>query len=649
MRPARSTVVATAVVMAAVGGLLTASASASAVTSCTSPVLKRQFFGNTAFSGTPRKTDCDSAVNESWSGAPAKGLPKDDFGVRWTVTRDFGSGGPFAFAAEAGGGIRVYLDGARRISLWKKDSKASKQTVNLTVPKGKHTLRIDFVNWTGPASVKFAYTPRTTAGVDKVKPLAPTSPVVTYDKATGKAKTAWARNKEMDLAGYRLYRRPKGGSFPAKPLATTASTSYTDAPPATGGTYYYQVRAYDKAGNESPGTADKSVATVDRTPPSAPASVSATVVAGTVAVGWKPVTDAQGYRVLRSSTADGSYTAVSGWLGDTSYRDVTADLKQQWYYKITARDAAGNVSKPSAAGTTGEPDTTAPAPVTGLTGMGTTAGNGITWEASGSADTDHYEVFAAPVGEQDDDGPAIVHGTSFHDPNAPVEHQSVYRVQAVDTYGNVSAAVSLLVSRPAPAEVLVPATTGGEPRDDVNVVHFEPPAGSGETDVNGYRLYQRGDTTSVWTAVHLVPPGARGAVDQTAKTGRSYYYVVALDRQGREGAPSEVVAVDRETPVHSTPPNPPQLTVVREGSPRTGDFVVNVKPAAADKDRGISGYKWEFTGACGNSGWQAIKGETGTLSWRPPYNGPCQLQVYALDHYGSGSNTTATVLDFMIR
>ncbi|WP_244188049.1 PA14 domain-containing protein, partial [Streptomyces regalis] len=122
-------------------GLLTAvTAPASAATTCTSPVFKRQFFANTTFSGTPKKTDCDSAIDQSWSGAPVTGLPKDNFGVRWTLTRDFGSGGPFAFSASGLDGIRVYLDGTRKIDLWKNTSTTVSKTVNVTVPSGKHTL-----------------------------------------------------------------------------------------------------------------------------------------------------------------------------------------------------------------------------------------------------------------------------------------------------------------------------------------------------------------------------------------------------------------------------------------------------------------------------------------------------------------------------
>ncbi|MGJ3559956.1 hypothetical protein ACR6C2_20330 [Streptomyces sp. INA 01156] len=98
MNPDRRTTsaAATAIVLATTGGLLTAvTTPASAATTCASPVYKRQFFANTTFSGKPKKTDCDSKIDQNWgTKAPASGLPANHFGVRWTVTRDFGSGGP---------------------------------------------------------------------------------------------------------------------------------------------------------------------------------------------------------------------------------------------------------------------------------------------------------------------------------------------------------------------------------------------------------------------------------------------------------------------------------------------------------------------------------------------------------------------------
>ncbi|GGJ49911.1 hypothetical protein GCM10010121_071300 [Streptomyces brasiliensis] len=269
---------ASTVVLSVIGTALSAlAAPASAATTCASPVYKRQFYANTTFSGTPKKTDCDSTISENWrTGAPATGLPKDNFAIRWTVTRDFGSGGPFALPVSTQDGTRVYLDGTRKVDLWKNVSATVKKTPDITVPAGTHTLRIDYVNWTGAANVSFAYQLRTSATVDKVKPLTPKGTSATYDRTTGTAKLTWTKNKEMDIAGYRVNRRLKGTSFGSKPLATTTSTSYTDSSlPKTGASYYYEVRAYDKAGNESAGTADQGVTTIDRTPTGAPGGLTA--------------------------------------------------------------------------------------------------------------------------------------------------------------------------------------------------------------------------------------------------------------------------------------------------------------------------------------------------------------------------------------
>ncbi|MFD1276002.1 PA14 domain-containing protein [Streptomyces kaempferi] len=124
--------------LATAAGLLTVTAvPASAATTCTSPVYKRQFYANTTFSGTPKRTDCDSTVDENWGAkAPASGLPTNNFAVRWSVTRDFGSGGPFTLSVAVQDGIRVYVDSSRKVDLWKNGSTTTKKTVNVTIPAG---------------------------------------------------------------------------------------------------------------------------------------------------------------------------------------------------------------------------------------------------------------------------------------------------------------------------------------------------------------------------------------------------------------------------------------------------------------------------------------------------------------------------------
>ncbi|MFJ9148474.1 fibronectin type III domain-containing protein [Streptomyces sp. NPDC102270] len=542
MKSARRTTAA-AVVLATAGTLVSLTAApASAAVSCASPVFQRQFYANTSLSGAPKKTDCDTVIDQSWTGAPVSGLPKDNFGVRWTVTRDFGSGGPFALSATGLDGMRVYLDGVRKIDLWKNVSTTVAETANVTIPSGKHTLRVDYANWTGAAKVKVTYAPRTSADVDKVKPLAPTAPSVSYDKATGTAKLTWAKNKEMDLAGYRIYRRLKGTSFGTKPLTTTTSTSYTDTPPPTGATYYYEVRAYDKAGNESGGTADQAVVTADRTAPTA---------------------------------------------------------------------------------------------ATGVTALGTTAGNSVTWQASSSKDVDHYEVWSAPVGQSDPDGPEPVRGTSWTDVTADAGTAYAYKVQAVDTAGNFAPVSDpATVTRPVASAVPAPTGATGTPADASTTLAWT--AADGAT---GYRVYRRTYVNGAWSL--LGSAAGTSYEDTSAPQGKAYYYVAAADAQGADSVPSTAVTVDRLTPATATGPAAPKLTLVTEGVPARAPVQVTAAPGTGDEERVLKGYSWQISGACGDSGIRFST--TGALSWTAPWNGPCVAEVYAVDAYGRQGTQSASV------
>ncbi|MER6348167.1 fibronectin type III domain-containing protein [Streptomyces sp. NPDC001595] len=634
MTPARRTT-ATALVLATAGGVLTATAApAAAAVSCTSPVFKREFFANTTFSGTPKKTDCDSAIDQNWgTGAPIAGVPSNNFGVRWSVTRDFGSGGPFTFSASAQDGVRVHLDGVRKIDLWKNVSTTAKQTVNVTVPSGKHTLRVDFVNWTGTANVKFAYTPRTSATVDKVKPLTPTGSVVTYDATTGAAKLTWSKNKEMDLAGYRVYRRLKGQAYPTAPLATTTATTYTDTPPATGETYYYEVRAADKAGNVSAGTADQPVTTPDRTAPAAPTGLYAKVVPGSVSLGWDTADALHTYRVYRATAPDGPFTRIADALDSAWYRDTSADLTQRLYYRVTALDPAGNESAP-ATRDTGAPDTTPPAQVTGVTVEGTTAGNAVRWQAP-SADVHHYEVWTAPEGGSDPDGPRTVYGLSYHDALADTGAALTYRVQAVDWFGNLGPVSDpVTATRPAPGTASAPTGVTGTPRDGGTELTWGP-VNAGYP--SGYRVYRRTTDTAAWTRLGDRPTTAYRYEDTEAADGITDYYVVALDAQGRESAPSEVVRVLRETPATPTAPEPPTITLSAPYTECTANDCVAhggtgvTLTVTLEHERLLSGYLYRFVGPV-DSGWFGT--DQSPITWKPPARGLYTLEVAAVDVYG---------------
>ncbi|TXS50207.1 cellulose 1,4-beta-cellobiosidase [Streptomyces sp. uw30] len=558
MIPARRTTAAAAatVVLATAGTLLTA-APASAATTCASPVFKRQFFANTAFSGTPKKTDCDTAIDSNWgTNAPAAGLPKDNFGVRWTLTRDFGSGGPFTLSASGLDGIRVYLDGTRKIDLWKNTSTTVAKTVNVTIPAGSHTLRVDYVNWTGSAKVDFGYGPRTSATVDTVRPLAPTGPSVSYDPATGKAKLTWSRNKEMDLAGYRVHRRLKGASFGSTPLATTTSTTYTDSTlPVTGATYYYEVRAYDKAGNESTGTTDQAVTTADRVAPATPTitkatgEVTPTGGSGGLEVGWGKVADAVKYRVFRAATSGGTYTEI-GSTDQLSLLDTSAVKGVVYYYRVSSVDAAGNESARSVTQYGRIWDNDPPALVTGLDVTPTEYGFRLEWDKSAATDLKYYTVHWGEL--YGDEGEQVCWGslvdyvspgdTSYDYTTLPDGDEVCFFVDAVDDQGNSAIKWSddpvqavrvteLDMTPSVPTPEGSPVHLTADANDDTAVLTWNSVA-----DATGYQVYRWNPDTKAYE--ELTTTTGTSYVDTGAGAGTTrHYWVSALYADGTESAP----------------------------------------------------------------------------------------------------------------
>ncbi|MEU7391193.1 fibronectin type III domain-containing protein [Streptomyces tanashiensis] len=534
----RLSALATTAALAASGGLLTATPAAAAVT-CTSPVWKAEYFANSTFSGTPKLTSCDSAIAENYgSGDPAGGrLPKDNFSVRWSVTRDFGSGGPFTFTAEAQDGIRVHLDGVRRIDLWKNVTTTQRKTVSLTVPAGKHTITVYYAAWTGAANVKFAYTPVTSATADKVRPLAPAGATVAYDKTLGKATLKWAANKEMDLAGYRLYRRLSTSTTWTKVSSATAlitGTSYVNSPPPTGQTHLYELRAVDKAGNESPGGADLTVVSVDRTPTAAPAGVAASDGYTGVVLAWQPVTGAATYTVHRQRTGTTDPVAqVATGVTATTWKDTTATERTGYTYWVSAVDAAGNTSARTAV--TATRGDYAPGAPTGLTAVDTGShirGFALRWTAPADTDVASYRVYrngsllgtASSPSYTDENG--LWHGTTYR-----------YTVTAVDRAGHESPASAEAVVT-TEGDLIAPAPVTGlraTPREDGVLVEWD---ASTEPDLKRYEVYRAekyddGDGGTVWLAhrVEYLSTTATSFLHPSEADGENVMYtLIAVDQ-----------------------------------------------------------------------------------------------------------------------
>ncbi|GAA1358156.1 PA14 domain-containing protein [Streptomyces beijiangensis] len=575
----------TAGVTAFAGFALPAVADAAATTlTCKPNYFKRDFFANTGLSGKPRKTDCDDAINQNYrAGTPLSGIAKDNFSIRWTVTRDFGSGGPFAFTAQSQDGIRVYVDGVRKIDVWKNVSTTQKKTLNLTIPKGRHTLRIDFAAWTGNANVTFSYAPRTSATVDKTAPLTPAGIKAAYSATTRKATVNWAKNPEMDLAGYRVYRRLQGTSAYTR-VAQTTATSYADTPPPTGQVFYYEARAYDKAGRESAGTADMPVTTIDKTPPAAPFVEMDSCPADQPYAAPELVTTAAnqagitGYEMQRLDPVSHAWTTVytgsKGAICDTGHRADGSEVT----YRGRARDAAGNWSAYSAATTFTTSDLTPPAPVADARVDYRAGVPHLVWSlVSGAASYQVLQYDPATGGYLD----ALVKGSSTALTDVvPRQRLAVtdtyrYAVRSVDAKGNASAPAEIALSmadRPEPAPPYRLVTSAF--RSGVNVQwRAADPWSVSDTAPPSFRILRTDVVTGSTTMDPCTPivnthfadgvdpalaAGSRVAdgdcTDRSGESETAYTYrIVTLDAYGHASQPSEASAVTTLDTVRPAP------------------------------------------------------------------------------------------------
>ncbi|OQR61528.1 hypothetical protein B6E66_24415 [Streptomyces maremycinicus] len=633
-------------VLAATGGLITAAPASAAVT-CASPVWKAQYFGNTAFSGTPKLTACDSVISENYGYGDPAGvtLPKDDFSVRWTLTRDFGSGGPFRFSAATQDGMRVHIDGVRKIDLWKNVSATARKTVDLTVPAGRHTIRVDYVAWTGLAQAAFTYAPRTEAAVDTVKPLAPAGLTAAYDRNTARTTLRWAGNKEMDLAGYRVYRRLStttqwarvGGS------ALLTTPSFVDATPATGQTFLYEVRAVDRAGRESVGSPDVPAVTVDRTGPTAPTGLAVTGDAWWATLTWQAVADAASYEVYAAPAAAGPFAPL-GTTTTTSYR-TDAPVNTARYYRVRALDALGN---PSAYATvTGDGvDRTPPASPASLGSVVRAGYTDVYWRQPDGFSEDFsnggsYRVYRSvgkgldpatltPVtcaeGSDETDDSGIC-----HDLDMPAGTYVTYAVAAVDPAGNESALSAPLVVRTSDRVAPGPLTgVTATPRADGVLMSW---TSSAEDDVDRYAAWtgvRQADGTVKWLGSSSCREGTADPLAVLCgdlPDGETYVYaVVARDRWDNALHPSD----PKVTVVEATELDVrPSVTVVRDWE--LGSMGYGTVIGGPDEDGPSIGWRCDSTAACDTvAGYRVSRWNAATQAYEPLHLGllPAGTRAY---------------------
>jgi chitodextrinase len=184
----------------------------------------------------------------------------------------------------------------------------------------------------------------------------------------------------------------------------------------------------------------------DTTPPTAPASLTATAASGTqINLSWTASTDnvgVTGYKVERCQGSGCSNFAQIATPTATSFNDSGLSASTAYSYRVRATDAAGNLSGYSnTASATTQGDTVSPSAPTNLAA---TAASGTQINLSWTASTDNVGVTGYKVERCQGSGCsnfaqiATPTATSFNDSGPSASTAYSYRVRATDAAGNLS-------------------------------------------------------------------------------------------------------------------------------------------------------------------------------------------------------------------
>ena len=264
----------------------------------------------------------------------------------------------------------------------------------------------------------------------------------------------WADNTEADLAGYVVSRATSpSGTYTKLTADPVTASSFVDTTVPAGASAYYRVSAVDLSGNTS-AVAGVAFVPADTT---APAVVTGVVAEGgnaRIDLTWTAATDADlaGYTVYRWADGADAATAVklTSSLLTARYTDTTVPDDAAYRYAVTAVDKAGNESARSADVVAAVADTVAPAVPTGLTATGSLSGVSLEWADQAEPDLAGYLVYRSDsaTGTFAKLTTAAVTQSAYLDAAAAAGATGFYRVTAVDTAGNESAAASVDATRP---------------------------------------------------------------------------------------------------------------------------------------------------------------------------------------------------------
>jgi beta-glucosidase len=162
--------------------------------------LQAEYFTNKNLEGTPALTRTETQIQDNWdTTAPAPGIARTNFSVRWTGKLTAPVTGKYALSLTADDGCRLFLDGKKLIDHWV-DSAASPQTVSVDLVAGQvYDLKIEYYQGMGQASAVLNWIIPGTARFEDAIAAAKNSDVAIVCVSTEGTESEGTDRPSMDL------------------------------------------------------------------------------------------------------------------------------------------------------------------------------------------------------------------------------------------------------------------------------------------------------------------------------------------------------------------------------------------------------------------------------------------------------------------
>lgn len=381
----------------------------------------------------------------------------------------------------------------------------------------EYTYKVQAYNTSGKVEGTGAFSGEMTA-----KSLAkPTIKEISTESANC-LKLTW--KKVGGATGYVIYRSTKKDKG-YKKIATIKSgktVTYQDSKVEFGTTYYYKIKAVNGTGANvgySSYCAVKSAKTTITTKITSVISVDS----NTLQVKWNKVKEAYGYRILRSTSKNGTYKEIKTIKkpGTVKYLDKKAEPGKKYYYKVEILVKSGGkiigngISNPVAGKTLKE---------TTVTSV-TASDNTMTLKWKAVSDAEGYQIFRSTKKNGTYEQVATVVGkVKYQDKNLSYGKTYYYKVRAYKVKGKQTETGSFTTAKKTWTLKKVTVTKAQATGQKVDLAWNE------VAKAEGYSIYRSENKSGKFEKVGSVSSGSEVTyTDKTVELGKTYYYKVAAD------------------------------------------------------------------------------------------------------------------------